>query len=106
MSQQSSQQEEQIAVTVEPQPLRDILGEFTLHEILGSGVTSEVMLGSKSSDGSQYAIKVLGRTGLDKTMFLERFEKEVRACKALRHKNIVRYISSKSEATRIKSDGS
>ena len=66
------------------------LGKYTLKGHLGTGGMSSVYLSEHPIMRRPVAIKVLPKTRVSKSSYLERFELEARAVAALDHPNIVR----------------
>ena len=66
------------------------LGKYTLKDHLGTGGMSSVYLSEHPIMRRPVAIKVLPKSRVTKSSYLERFELEARAVAALDHPNIVR----------------
>jgi serine/threonine protein kinase len=74
------------------------LGKYTLKGHLGTGGMSSVYLSEHPIMRRPVAIKVLPKTRVTKSSYLERFELEARAVAALDHPNIVRAYDIDNEA--------
>ncbi len=66
-----------------------MLGEFRLLRLLGRGGMAEVYLADQTSLSRKVALKILRPELKANTVFLKRFEREVRAAASLSHPNIV-----------------
>jgi serine/threonine-protein kinase len=76
------------------------LDNYKLLDLLGSGGMSHVYLGEHMLMQRRVAIKVLPKTRVDDSSYLQRFQREAQAAAALDHRNIVRaYDLGKDEAT-------
>lgn len=73
------------------------LGKYKLLGHLGTGGMSSVYLGEHTLIHRQRAIKVLPRSRVDDSSYLERFKREAQATAALEHPNIVRAYDADSE---------
>ena len=66
------------------------LGNYSLHEKLGSGGFATVYRSTHANLGIEYAIKILKQKYLDDEAVRERFVREAQTASALEHSNIVR----------------
>jgi hypothetical protein len=80
------------SVPNQPKPMPRIEG-FVLHERLGQGGMGEVFRATRSSDGRELAVKVLGESLAAVPDYIRRFEREAAAMAQLDHPGIVRLLS-------------
>lgn len=69
------------------------LGSFRLVDRLGAGSMGEVFKAVYEPDSRVFALKTIVNEGLRQGKSLERFEREIKILKNLRHPNIVRFIT-------------
>lgn len=65
------------------------VGEYELHELLGSGPTGGLYSGISTRDRHRVAIKVISKEIINNDKILRRVQREVDSMSSIRHKNVV-----------------